>query len=223
MKIRDTGSTTATNVAAELVLVEVPGCPTVLGIHDILSTRCTVIYLPPEDDGGSPVTGYLLERRSPGLEWTRFNDTPTTELKCVVRNLAPWTRCEFRVAAINEVGTGDFSEPSELITTNAASVPDPLGRPAVVKFAGTSVILEWTAAGDNGEQITSYVISFGVPGTDAAGYSKERFDGQVLTCRLTQLKPKTKYHFAVSAENKLGRGPLSEFSDFVVTYNPSGK
>jgi len=202
-------------------IVAVPGRPTILGVHDVLSSRCTVIYLPPDNDGGAAVTGYLLERRSPGLEWIRLTDTPVTGLKLVVDSLAPLTEYQFRVAAVNKFGIGSFSEASEMITTKAPSVPDQPRWPVVVKRIGTSVTLEWTAPLSDGE-ISSYVISYGVPGTDIAKYSEARYDGQTTSCTLTKLKPKTQYHFAVAAENESGRGPLSIFSECVITHKQSG-
>ena len=102
----------------------VPGCPTVLGVHDVLSSRCTVIYLPPDNDGGAAVTGYLLECRSHGLEWIRLTDTPVNGLKLAVDNLAAFTKYQFRVAAVNKFGISSFSDASEMITTKAPSVPD---------------------------------------------------------------------------------------------------
>ena len=168
------------------------------------------------------MTGYLLERRSPGLEWIRLNDSLITGLKRTVHNLDPLTKYQFRVAALNQFGTGSFSETSELITTKAPSIPDQPGRPVIVKVVGTSVTMEWTVPEDNGEKITSYIIRYGVPGADTTTYSEARFDGKVPTCTVTKLKPKTKFHFAVSAENKLGCGAVSEFSDFIFTYKHSG-
>jgi len=111
----------------------VPGRPTILGVHDILSTSCTVIYLPPDDDGGSPVTGYILERRLPGFDWTRLNDTPVTGLKHAVENLSPLTKYEFRVAAVNEFGISSFSDLSDVITSMAPSVSH---QPSLVRSAG---------------------------------------------------------------------------------------
>ena len=199
----------------------VPGRPSILGVHDVLSSRCTVIYLPPDNDGGAAVTGYLLERRSPGLEWIRFNDTPITGLKHVVDNLASLTEYQFRVAAVNKFGISSFSEASEMITTKAPSVPDQPRWPVVVKLIGTSVKLEWSAPLSD-DEISSYMISYGVPGTDVAKYFEARYDGQTTSCTLTKLKPKTKYHFAVAADNKIGRGPLSIFSECVITHEQAG-
>ena len=68
------------------------------------------------------MTGYLLERRSTSDEWSRLNDNPIPELRQIVDNLDPLTRYQFRVAAVNECGTGDCSEVSEM-TTKSPSVP----------------------------------------------------------------------------------------------------
>jgi len=185
---------------------------------------CTVVHLPPDDvDGAAPVTGYLLQRRSPGMEWMELNKTPVRGLKHVVRHLVPRTQYQFRVAAVNKFDEGDFSDASDLIMTNVTSVPDQPRPPFVVKLVGTSVTLQWTAPDDGGEVITGYVVRFGVPGTDVSSYAKIPFDGDTTTCLLMYLKPKTKYQFAVSAENKVGCGPPSKFSEHVITCNYSSK
>jgi len=103
-----------------IVLAVVPGCPTILGVHDVLPSGCTVIYMPPRNDGGAPVIGYHLERCSLSGEWKwiRVNDNPIIGLKYFVRNLDPSTQYHFRVAAVNMFGLGSFSEASELITTD---------------------------------------------------------------------------------------------------------
>ena len=82
------------------------------------------MFFPPDDDRGAAVTGYLLERRSPGLEWIRHSDRQVTGLKHVVESLAPLTEYQFRVAAVNKFGISSFSEASEMITTEALPVPE---------------------------------------------------------------------------------------------------
>jgi len=210
------------STSCSLFFAAVPSCPSILGVYDVLSTSCTVIFLPPDDDGGAVVTGYLLERRCPGLEWIALNDRLISGLKHVVRNLDPLTNYQFRVAAVNAIGISSFSEASQLITTKAASVPDQPHWPVVLKLAGTSVTLQWTAPTSDCE-LSSYTVFYGVPGTDTAKYSKMRFDGHTASCTLTKLKSDTKYHFAVAAENKVGHGLMSKFSEYVVTYKSSCK
>jgi len=168
------------------------------------------------------VTGYLLERRCRGFEWIRLNDAPVTELKHAAHDLAPLTEYQFRVAAVNEFGVGSFSEASQLITTKGPSVPDQPRWPIVVKLSGTTVLLEWTAPPTDNE-ISSYIIIYGVPGTDTTKYYKASFDGDTTACTLPGLKVNTEYHFAVAAKNKVGCGPWSKFSEYVVTYQYFGR
>jgi len=101
------------------------------------------------------------------------------------------------------------------------TVPDKPRSPVVSELIGTSSVkLEWTAPLSYGK-ISRYMIRYGVPGTDIAKYSQARFDGQTTSCTLPKLKPKTKYHFAVAAENESGRGLFSDYSD-VTTDEQSG-
>ena len=86
---------------------------------EIHARSCTVTYQPPRRDDGASVTGYILERRTPGpvSEWIRVNDTPVTDRQYTIDNLTPATEYEFRVAAVNKRGMSDFSLTSRKIMT----------------------------------------------------------------------------------------------------------
>ena len=86
---------------------------------EVHATSCTVTYQPPSDDGGAPVTGYVLERCTPGPDskWITVNHTPVTVLQYIIGNLTPATEYEFRVAAVNKAWTGFFSQMSSKIST----------------------------------------------------------------------------------------------------------
>ena len=80
---------------------------------EVHSTSCTVTYQPPQDDGGAPVIGYIVERRTPGpdSEWIRVNESLIAgiQYQYTIDNLTPATEYEFRVAAENEEGMSKFS------------------------------------------------------------------------------------------------------------------
>jgi len=73
------------------------------------------------------VTGYHVQRRRVVVDgnedgkWKTVNEEPISDLECIVDQLVPRSSYEFRVAAENEHGTGDFSPPSQLVTCP----PDP--------------------------------------------------------------------------------------------------
>lgn len=78
-----------------------------------------VTWEPPLDNGGSPITGYWLEKREVGgVYWARVNRAPVTKpsvkgLEHNVLRLAEGVEYQFRVMAENLAGIGPPSEPSD--------------------------------------------------------------------------------------------------------------
>jgi titin len=91
----------------------VPGPPT-----DLLATgRDSSVELewsPPDDDGGSRVSDYLIEQSTDGgASWEVVDDGIGTTLSALVNGLANGTPYWFRARAINAIGT---SAPSAVVT-----------------------------------------------------------------------------------------------------------
>lgn len=64
-------------------------------------------------DGGSDVTGYVVEILEEGIEqWYRATSKALQTNEYVAAGLAANKKYRFRVAALNNKGTGEFSEPS---------------------------------------------------------------------------------------------------------------
>jgi len=92
------------------------------------------------------VTGYQVERQTPGSRWIRVNKDPIADLSCPVTELLEGNDYEFRVAAENKAGLGEFSAVSPKITAkNPWEKPGKPGRPAAVEVVGATVSLEWKA------------------------------------------------------------------------------
>jgi len=78
-----------------------------------------VRFQPPADGGDAPVTGYHVQRCVVmSHKWVPANQTPVAALEFVDRHLNPLSRYQFRVAAENRFGMGDFGLPSKFITTD---------------------------------------------------------------------------------------------------------
>ena len=180
-------------------------------------TSCTVTYQPPTDDGGAPLTGYILERRTPGpdSEWIKVNDSPVTDLPYTVDNLTPATEYEFRVAAVNKKGIGYFSQVStKIITVGKPVKPDP---PKVAGITGTSVRLKWTAPKTNVRApITQYIVMFRTSEVEDT-ITVDSMESMISYKIKNRLKAHTKYRFAVAAVNIKGQGPWSEMTEEVRT------
>uniref|UniRef100_A0A914D8F9 Fibronectin type-III domain-containing protein n=1 Tax=Acrobeloides nanus TaxID=290746 RepID=A0A914D8F9_9BILA len=115
-----------------------PGRPEAVNTTD---DTITLQWSRPIRDGGAPIIGYVLEKREAGTgNWERvsFGNIPDTKYR--VTGLTPHRTYEFRVAAVNAAGQGDYSDNSVPINASkAASKPViSMGMLArdVIAFAG---------------------------------------------------------------------------------------
>lgn len=84
----------------------------------------TLTWYPPEDDGGSQVTGYIVERKEVRADrWVRVNKVPVTMTRYRSTGLIEGLEYEHRVTAINARGTGKPSRPSKPVVAM-----DPIGK-----------------------------------------------------------------------------------------------
>jgi hypothetical protein len=200
-----------------LLSAAVPGPPEAPAISDILSTSCMVTYQPPTNDGGSPVTGYHVERQTTGGRWLRVNKELIPELKFNMTDLLEGNDYQLRVAAENKVGIGEFSQTSPPFTAkNPWDKPGKPGRPVATEVIGASVRLDWKAPeSDGGAEIFNYIVEFRVEGTTKwMRYGTEQETIPIAGHMLSkQLKEDTFYEFRVAAQNKAGVGPYSDISE----------
>ena len=100
--------------------------------------------------------------------------------------------------------------------------PSKPGRPVAEFYRDVYVTVEWTRPEDDGGgDITGYVIKYGyrrvmrlLPNYDTVKVAGDTTKFQFID----QLKDRTKYQFAVAAENTAGRGEFSEFSEYIRTW-----
>ena len=116
-------------------------------------------WVAPTETGGSPITGYKIERSlDAATGWMTIKaDTGTTAVTYVDKKLVANTQYYYRVSAINVGRTGDPSDTAETKTLPAAALGLPTGLVALDR--GTSVDLYWLAPDDApGAPVTGYKI-----------------------------------------------------------------
>ena len=64
-----------------------PGPPRNLEIVDYDQESCDLKWDAPRDDGGTEITGYLIEKKDKYGNWVRAHEVPGTQHKCTVPNL----------------------------------------------------------------------------------------------------------------------------------------
>lgn len=167
--------------------------------------QATLSWVAPVDDGGTPVTGYVVTPLIGGVTQTPIvlTSTATTDTVTGLTNGITYT---FAVAATNAMGTGPDSIESAGVTP--ATVP---GAPTGVSGTGGlgEVVLSWTAPSDGGSPITSYTVT---PSLLGIALTPTTYASSATSQTVTGLLLGSLYTFTVTATNAVGTGPSSASS-----------
>ena len=184
-----------------------PAAPANLTATAASSTQINLEWQAP-DDGGSAITGYVLQFNTDG--GSSFTDIELTGTATTYQHtgLSAATAYHYQVAATNNVGTGGYSSVASA-TTNDVPATEP-GMPAgltATAASDTQINLEWTAPDDGGSAITGYVLQFNTDG--GSSFTDIELTGTVTTYQHTGLSAATAYHYQVAATNNVGTGGYS--------------
>jgi prepilin-type N-terminal cleavage/methylation domain-containing protein len=183
---------TITTAGSPTVLAAAPGTG---DAYDLV----TVTWEPPTDDGGSPVTGYVLQRALTDA----FTDpltveaaTSPTEMVALAGNTVYW----FQVAAINDAGTGPWATVS---TRTAPSAPTAVAATPGTTSSFSTVSVSWEAPSGGSD---TYNLQYS---TSSSFTSVTTLTGVTSPLTVTGLAGGTTYWFRVVALNTTGAGPFS--------------
>lgn len=202
--------------------------PPVIGTATRGDQSATLTWQPPPDDpatgvpgnNGDPITRYDVQVLDSGL------NVITTQANVLsggtVGPLINGTSYQFRVVAINGVGTSDPSDPSNDVI--------PAGRPfrptdaTALLTDDRTANVSWLAPatqggvpGDNGDSIFYYRVITSPPCSTCNGTLTS---GTSTT--ITGLRPSTPYTFRVVARNGVGDSAPSDSTNVVTTPAPEG-
>src|SRR3989475_827983 len=148
--INSVGTSSPSNIASAITLVVAPSPPSGLAATAVSSSQINLSWAPPTDNGGSAITGYMIERSANGgSTWsTIVSNSGSTATTYSDIGLMHGTSYTYRVSAINSVGTGSPS--STASATTLAVAPSPPTGLAATAVSSSQINLSWAPPADNG-------------------------------------------------------------------------
>jgi len=156
---------------------------------------------------GSAITDYVVEYKlsSEPTTWTVFADGTSTSTAATVTGLSNGSSYDFRVKAVNGIGTSVASATASATPT----VPTVPAAPTIATaIAGnTSASVAFTPGGNGGSAITGYVATSSPGGFTGSGASSP--------ITVSGLTNGVSYTFTVTATNAIGTSVASSASNSV--------
>ena len=188
----------------------VPGAPRNLTAFDDGPTAIELEWDAPLADGGTKITGYLIEVSTDGGDtWRNLaRNTRSTDTGYPDTGLTAGVTRHYRVSAINFNGAGEASDVASATTEHL--LPD-APRRVTARGRGTSAIeLSWTAPSSSGSApITGYRIEVSRTGTGGWLVLEADTDSRSTAYTHSRLSPGSTRHYRVAAITRAGRSPWS--------------
>lgn len=192
----------------------IPSAPTDVEVTSASSDSMTVCWKRPETDGGSRISGYIVEKRDKqGVRWVRVNKKPVYDLRVKATCLREGCEYEFRVFAENAAGLSEPSLPCPFtLADDPKFLPSPPAKPSVIDSSRSSITLSWTKPlFDGGAPVTGYKVEFRK--TTEEDWTIGVHSTETTECTVTGLTPGTEYVFTVRSINKIGVSEPSPETD----------
>ncbi|XP_031136371.1 contactin-3 [Sander lucioperca] len=207
------------STSAILVVKGPPGPPDKVAVEEITDSTAQVSWTPGRDNG-SPITGYIIQARTPfTVGWQAVDTVPEVVngnmLTATVVALNAWVEYEFRVVARNTVGLGEPS-PASAKTRTEDAIPDT--APTDVGGGGgtkSELVITWEPVPEelqNGEGF-GYIIAFRPVGTVTWTRAVISTPGVArYVFRNDTIPPFSPFDVKVGAYNNRGEGPFSSIA-----------
>lgn len=201
----------------EVIILDKPSKPEgPLEVSDVHKEGCKLKWKKPKDDGGVPITGYVIEKMDTATgKWVPAGSVDPEKTNIDIKGLDPNHRYQFRVKAVNEEGESEPLETDSAITAkNPFDVSAPPGLPELEDWDEHHVKLKWEPPiRDGGSPITSYVVE--IMDKDSGEFVKAmETEGPICKGVVKKLEEGQQYKFRVRAVNKAGPSDPSEQSNW---------
>uniref|UniRef100_A0A8C8DT90 Immunoglobulin like and fibronectin type III domain containing 1, tandem duplicate 2 n=1 Tax=Oryzias sinensis TaxID=183150 RepID=A0A8C8DT90_9TELE len=199
---------------SRLIVLDKPTAPQ--GPVEVMESAVTSVefkWKPPKDNGGCPVTNYIIERQQVGRnKWSNLGEIPANP-SFKDSDVDPGRRYCYRIRAKNAEGVSDYLQ-TEDISAGVLRYPGSPTTPRVVSAFKDCINLSWCPPSDTGgTKIIGYNLEKNKAGTNYWSLVNQKGP-------ITDVFEGAAYKFRVSAINLSGAGDPSIPCDTVIARDP---
>ncbi|GIY64293.1 twitchin [Caerostris darwini] len=210
LQLTATNSNGSDSAKITIVILDVPLAPKNLSIEEITKESCTVRWNPPDDDGGSDIQHYTVEKKDMETgRWVHVDETVNMFLH--TDKLIEMHQYLFRVKAVNREGSSQWAMTRQaIVAKNPFDPPEKPSPPVATDWDSHFIELEWRPPKkDGGSPVTSYVIEKRLKGSPLWDEAA-RVAGEVTKAKISDLQEGEEYEFRLVAINKAGPSEPSD-------------
>uniref|UniRef100_A0A3B3WS14 Immunoglobulin like and fibronectin type III domain containing 1, tandem duplicate 2 n=1 Tax=Poecilia mexicana TaxID=48701 RepID=A0A3B3WS14_9TELE len=211
-----------TEAVSQLVVLDKPSPP--LGPAEVTESSALCIefkWRPPKDDGGSPVTNYILERQQVGRNtWKKMGEIPGVPIYRDTDVDRGRKYC-YRIWAVTSEGMSEVMETDEMQAGKFA-FPGPPAPPKVVSAFNDCINISWSSpSSTGGSRLLGYILEKRKQGSNL--WTCVNAPDEIIKEKKYAVKDVVEgieYEFRVCAVNLSGAGEFSNASEFVFARDP---
>ncbi|EJW75441.1 hypothetical protein WUBG_13651, partial [Wuchereria bancrofti] len=182
----------------------VPGAPENAHITDIGSCSAKVHWDAPSDNGGSAITGYIVEKKEESRRvYHRVAQVASEQMDYYMDDLKMNTSYMIRIAAMNKYGTGEYLECISFKTSLPFEAPSVTHPPVISNVTDQSCTLKWPQVTEDGD---SPIYGYDLFVRKDKGEWMKVNDELIFTEQFTvsNIEAGPTYEFKVEATNEAG-------------------
>ncbi|XP_067442775.1 immunoglobulin-like and fibronectin type III domain-containing protein 1 isoform X1 [Thunnus thynnus] len=222
VKIKIKNEFGTTEAVSKLIVIDKPTPPQ--GPVDIIESAVTSVefkWKPPKDDGGCPLTNYIIDRQQVGRnKWSNVGEMTSSSTIYKDSDVDPGRRYCYRIRAKNTEGISDHLQ-TEHIAAGVLRYPGPPTALKAVSAFKDCINLAWCAPSDTGgTKIVGYNLEKNKKGTNYWSLVNQAGPIKDTKYAVKDVFEGAAYEFRVSAINLSGVGDPSIPSGTIIARDP---
>ncbi|XP_060938032.1 neural cell adhesion molecule 1 [Limanda limanda] len=212
---------TSGNASRDVTIYTQPGPPHYLSVSPgPTSVLFSLKTLP--ISGGTPITSFALQwRQSSAKKWNEVTLPASDPL--AITTLKPYTLYTVRLAALNEAGVGQFSDPNSVRTQGIRGEPDsPVLSPNEIKVMGNNFSTPLKQIDDGGVPLLHFIIRY-KQDKEGAEWTEMQLPSTTDTVSLKDLSFGSDYQLEVTAVNTNGSSIPATLNFTIAEKPPSSR